>query len=260
MITFVVENLIEMILFPHAKINIGLDVLSKRNDGYHEISSLFYPLKDYCDILEITEQEYFSFESSGVEIPDGENLCEKAYNLLKKDFSFANVHIHLHKQIPIGAGLGGGSADAAFILRGLNELFSLGISIKKLEEYALSLGADCPFFIEDSPKYVEGIGEKLNPIDLDLSSYELRLIDPEIHVSTKESYIGITPQNPETHLRELIKTPIENWKGKIKNNFETSIFEQHPKLKNIKEQLYKDGAIYASMSGSGSVIYGILER
>lgn len=260
MITFVVENLIEMILFPHAKINIGLDILSKRNDNYHEISSLFYPLKDCCDILEITEQEYFSFENSGIEIPDGENLCEKAYHLLKKDFSFPNVHIHLHKQIPIGAGLGGGSANAAFILRGLNELFSLGISIKKLEEYALILGADCPFFIEDTPKYVEGIGEKLSPIDLDLNSYELRLINPKIHVSSKEAYAGIIPKKPEISLKKLIKTPIENWKEKVKNDFEKNIFKEYPKLQSIKDQLYKDGAIYASMSGSGSVLYGILEK
>ncbi len=249
-----------MILFPHAKINIGLNVLSKRQDGYHEISSVFYPLTDCCDILEITESKHFSFYASGIEIPKGENLCEKAFHLLQKDFAIANVHIHLHKQIPIGAGLGGGSADAAFTLRGLNELFALNLSNKKLEAYALKLGADCPFFIEDKPKYVAGIGEQMTSIDLDLSGYEIKLINPEIHISTAEAYAGITPRKPETSLMKLINTPIENWKGKIQNDFEKSIFEKHPKLQSIKEALYNDGAIYTSMSGSGSVLYGIFEK
>ncbi|MDP7430628.1 MAG: 4-(cytidine 5'-diphospho)-2-C-methyl-D-erythritol kinase, partial [Flavobacteriales bacterium] len=165
-----------MILFPHAKINIGLNILGKREDGYHNISSVFYPVSSCADILEITEKEHFLFESSGVDIPKEENLCEKAFSLLRKDFSFPNVHIHLHKQIPIGAGLGGGSADAAFTLKGLNELFELEISSKKLEKYALQLGADCPFFIDDRPALVEGIGEKLSHIDLDLSVFEIRLV------------------------------------------------------------------------------------
>ena len=249
-----------MVLFSCAKINIGLNILSKREDGYHNISSVFYPVSSCTDILEITEQEHFSFESSGIEIPKGENLCEKAFYLLRKDFSFPNVHIHLHKQIPIGTGLGGGSADAAFTLKGINELFELEISSKKLEEYVLQLGTDCPFFIDNTPKYVEGIGEKMTNIDLNLSRFEIRLIHPKIHISTAEAYGGIIPQIPKTNLLDLINQPMENWKGKIKNDFEKSIFEKHPKLQSIKQQLYKDGAIYASMSGSGSTLYGFFVK
>jgi len=249
-----------MILFPCAKINIGLRILSKREDGYHNISSVFYPVSSCADILEITEKEHFLFESSGIDIPKGENLCEKAFYLLRKDFSFPNVHIHLHKQIPIGAGLGGGSADAAFTLKGLNELFELEISSKKLEEYALQLGADCPFFIDNTPKYVEGIGEKMISIDLNLSKFEIRLINPEIHISTGEAYGRITPQIPKTNLLDLINQPMEHWKGKIKNDFEKSIFEKHSKLQSIKQQLYKDDAVYASMSGSGSTLYGFFVK
>ena len=249
-----------MILFPCAKINIGLRVLSKRDDGYHNISSVLYPVSSCSDILEITEQKHFLFESSGIDIPKGENLCEKAFYLLRKDFSFPNVHIHLHKQIPIGAGLGGGSADAAFTLKGVNELFELGISNKRLEEYALRLGADCPFFIDNTPKYVEGIGEKMISIDLDLSRFEIRLVNPEIYISTGEAYGRITPQIPKTNLLDLINQPMEHWKGKIKNDFEKNIFAKHSKLQSIKQQLYKDDAVYASMSGSGSTLYGFFVK
>jgi len=246
-----------MILFPNAKINVGLDVISKKKDGYHKISSVFYPVLTCSDILEITKQQYFSFKNTGIKIPKGENLCEKAFHLLKQYFSIPNVGIHLHKKIPIGAGLGGGSADAAFTLKGLNELFSLNISGKKLEEYALQLGADCPFFIENTPKYVEGIGEKMTRIDLNLSAFEIKFVNPEIHISTVDAYAGIIPHIPQKHLKELIKLPIENWKEKIENDFEKSIFKIYPKLQSIKDQLYKEGAIYTSMSGSGSTIYGI---
>ena len=260
MITFVVENLILMILFPHAKINIGLNVLTKRPDGYHEIASVFYPVKDCCDILEVTEQQDFAFQATGIRIPKGENLCEKAFHLLKNDFSIPNVHIHLHKQIPIGAGLGGGSADAAFTLRCLNSLFDLEISKEKLKEYAFRLGADCPFFIQDKPKYIEGVGEKMTNIDLDLDAYEIRLINPNIYIATKEAYTGISPKFPTTPLRELLSTPLKSWKGKIHNDFEKHIFNENPKLIEMKTRLYNDGAIYAAMSGSGSVLYGIFDK
>ena len=249
-----------MILFPHAKINIGLNILSKRKDGYHDISSIFYPVKQCYDVLEITEQQHFSFVKSGIKIPDGENLCEKAFHLLKKDFSFANVEIHLYKHIPIGAGLGGGSADAALTLMGLNQLFELELNKTQLKKYALSLGADCPFFIDDRPTLVEGIGEKLSPIDLDLNGFEIKLINPEIHISTADAYARVSPEMPETPLNDLIKLPIEKWKGKIKNDFEKIIFEKYPKLQSIKEQLYKDGAIYSAMSGGGSTIYGVFKK
>ena len=260
MITFVVENLILMILFPHAKINIGLNILSKRPDGYHEISSVFYPVKDCCDILEINESSIFSLETSGISIPNGENLCEKAYRLLKKDYNFPNINIFLKKQIPIGAGLGGGSADAAFTLIGINRLFNLKISQEDLCRYALKLGADCPFFIQENPKYVKGVGEKLKSINLDLSSYNIRLIYSNIHISTKEAYSSISPTLPKKNLLELISSPIENWKENIQNDFEKVIFSKYPKLSEIKDNLYSDGAIYASMSGSGSVLFGIFEK
>ena len=246
-----------MILFPNAKINIGLDIISKKDDGYHKISSVLYPVITYSDILEITKQQYFSFKRTGIEIPEGENLCEKAFHLLKQDFSISNVGIHLHKQIPIGSGLGGGSADAAFTLKGLNDLFTLGISSKRLEKYALQLGADCPFFIENTPKYVEGIGESMTNIDLDLSTFKIRFVHPKIHISTFDAYSGVTPHTPQILLRELIKMPIQDWREEIENDFEENIFEEYPKLQSIKKQLYIDGAIYVSMTGSGSTIYGI---
>jgi 4-diphosphocytidyl-2-C-methyl-D-erythritol kinase len=246
-----------MIVYPNAKINIGLNVLEKRADGYHELSSVFYPVKDLCDILEILPSTEFYFSSSGIEIPGEGNICTKVFEMLKQDFEISNVNIHLHKQIPIGAGLGGGSADGAFTLKAMNTLFDLKLSTAQLEEYALQLGADCPFFIENTPKYVKGIGEKMSSVDLDFSPYELKFIFPEFHISTAEAYVGITPEIPETNLLDLINQPIENWKTTVKNDFEVSAFLKYPHLEKMKEKLYADGAIYASMSGSGSVLYGV---
>ena len=249
-----------MIVYPNAKINLGLNILRKREDGYHDISSVFYPVKKYVDILEIVKSERFEFTKSGIEIPNGENLCEKAWQLLHSDFDIENVKIHLHKQIAIGAGLGGGSADASFTLKILNKLFDLKLTNKELEKYALQLGADCPFFIDNIPKYVQGIGEKMNTIDLDLSYYEIRLVNPKIHISTKEAYSGVVPQIPELSVEEIIKLPIKEWKNKLKNDFEDSAFEKHSQLVKRKEELYDDGAIYSSMSGSGSVLFGIFNK
>ena len=247
-----------MIVYPNAKINIGLNVLEERADGYHEISSVFYPVKELVDILEIIPGEDFSFSSSGIAIPGNSNICAKAYDLLKADFGIENVQIHLHKQIPIGAGLGGGSADGAFTLKALNEIFDLKLSNTELEKYALQLGADCPFFIENTQKYVTGKGEKMNEIDLDLSDYEIKFIFPELHISTAEAYGGVIPKQSETNLLDLLSKPIENWKGEVKNDFEISAFEKYPELEKMKEKLYADGAIYASMTGSGSVLYGVV--
>ena len=249
-----------MIVYPNAKINLGLNVLSKREDGYHDISSVFYPVKECVDILEIIKSERFEFTRSGIEISDGENLCEKAWKLLDTDFGIGNVKIHLHKQIPIGAGLGGGSADASFTLKYLNELFDLNLNNKELEKYALRLGADCPFFIDNTPKLVEGIGEKMTSIDLDLSNYEIRLVNPDIHISTREAYSGIVPKTPVLSVEKIIELPIIEWKGKLKNDFEESIFEKHLQLEGIKDELYKQGSIYSSMSGSGSIVFGIFEK
>ena len=244
-----------MIVYPNAKINLGLNVLRKREDGYHDISSVFYPVKECVDILEIIKSERFQFTKSGIEIPDGENICEKAWKLLDTDFGIGNVKIHLHKQIPIGSGLGGGSADASFTLKYLNELFDLNLNNKELEKYALQLGADCPFFIDNTPKLVEGLGEKMTSIDLDLSKYNIRLINSGIHISTEEAYREVVPKTPKKSIEKLIKLDVKEWKNKLKNDFEDSVFAKYPQLEKIKEDLYNNGAIYASMSGSGSVIY-----
>jgi len=249
-----------MIVYPNAKINIGLNVLRKRKDDYHEISSVFYPVTKLYDILEIILSDDFSFSSTGIDIPCDDNICTKAFELLKADFDIGNVKIHLHKMIPIGAGLGGGSADASFTLKVLNELFDLNISNNKLEEYALQLGADCPFFIDNTSKYITGIGEKMTKIDLDLSAYDLRFIFPNLHVSTAVAYRGVNPRKPEKELLDIIKYPIKNWKGKVKNDFEEASFLKYPELEKMKKELYSDGAIYASMSGSGSVLYGVFVK
>ena len=246
-----------MIVYPNAKINIGLNVLEKQVDGYHKISSVFYPVNELFDIIEIFPSKGFSFSSSGIAIPGNNNLCVKAFELLRLDFKIDNVTMHLHKQIPIGAGLGGGSSDGAFVLKALNELFKLELSCIELEKYALQLGADCPFFIENTPKYITGIGEKMMSIDFDLSSYKLKFIFPKIHISSIEAYECVIPNQPQKCLLDLVNQPIENWKKIVKNDFEVAAFVKYPQLNKIKEKFYDDKAIYASMTGSGSVIYGV---
>tara|TARA_B100000767_G_scaffold35362_1_gene30019 strand:- start:811 stop:1560 length:750 start_codon:yes stop_codon:yes gene_type:complete len=246
-----------MIVYPNAKINIGLNVLEKQVDGYHKISSVFYPVNELFDILEIFPSKDFSFSSSGIEIPGNDNLCIKAFDLLHSDFKIGNVTMHLHKLIPIGAGLGGGSSDGAFVLKALNELFKLELSFIELEKYALQLGADCPFFIENLPKYVTGVGENMMSIDFDLSSYKLKFIFPKIHISTIDAYKFVIPNQPKKGLLDLVNQPIENWKRNVKNDFEVAAFLKYPQLNKIKKKLYADKAIYASMTGSGSVIYGV---
>ena len=246
-----------MIVYPNAKINVGLNVLEKQADGYHKLASVFYPINKLYDILEILPAKQFSFSSSGIVIPGNSNICVKAFELLKADFDIGNVSMHLHKKIPIGAGLGGGSADGAFVLKALNKIFKMELSVIELEGYALRLGADCPFFIENSPKYVTGIGEKMININLDLSAYKLKFIFSELHISTNEAYKSVIPSWPKKSLLDLINQPIENWNSIVKNDFEISAFSKYPHLEKIKDKLYDDGAVYASMTGSGSVIYGV---
>ena len=251
-----------MISFPNAKINLGLHITSKRADGYHNIDSCFYPIPLY-DVLEIIEANETRLNTSGLDI-DGshsDNLIWKAYNLLKQDYDLSPLEIHLLKKIPMGAGMGGGSADGAFMLKLLNDHFKLGFNTKELEKYALQLGSDCPFFVENTAKHVTGRGEIMEPIDLDLKGYWLALIYPGIHISTKEAYSGIMPDNTRTSVKEIIeKEPIENWNSLLANDFENTAFKNHPELASYKNKLYELGAKYAAMTGSGSTMFGLFKE
>jgi 4-diphosphocytidyl-2-C-methyl-D-erythritol kinase len=250
-----------MILFPPAKINLGLSIVEKRNDGYHELETCMLPIPFY-DILEILPSENFSFFQTGFKIPgiQGENLCEKAFRLMKKKHSVPNVMMHLRKQIPMGAGLGGGSSDAAYVLKGLNEMFQLNLAEKLLEDLAAELGSDCPFFIKNEAQMARGRGEKLTPINLTLRGYYFVLLNPGIHVGTKEAYAGVTPTYKEISLDVLLENPISAWQNLIINDFEASIFVNHPKIAELKSELLKLGALYASMSGSGSSVFGVFKQ
>ena len=251
-----------MISFPNAKINLGLDIIKKRADGYHEISSCFYPIPLH-DVLEFIPAEISRFQSTGLPIPGDieSNLVWKAYQLLKQDFQLPEIDTLLHKIIPMGAGIGGGSADASFMLNMLNEKFGLNCSIQQLENYALQLGSDCPFFIENTPKYVTGRGEHFAPINISLEGYYLGLIFPGLHIGTKEAYSAVTPEAPRQSVKQIIEDhPIEEWRHYLKNDFEQSAFQLYPALKKEKEKLYDAGAVYASMTGSGSTLYGIFKK
>jgi len=247
-----------MILFPPAKVNLGLNVIYKREDGYHEIETVMVdtPL---TDILELVPSDEFQFTQTGLTIPgeNKNNLCVKAFKLIQKEYKIQNVHIHLRKIIPMGAGLGGGSADAAYVLTGLNTLFNLNISNSKLEKLAAQLGSDCPFFINTTPQLAKGRGEILSPIEINLEGYYVKLLNIGIHVGTKEAYAGIEFSTSSKSLEKILKQPVTNWKDELKNDFEKTIFKVHPRLANIKNDFYKEGAVYAAMSGSGSTIFGI---
>jgi len=250
-----------MLVFPNAKINIGLNIVEKRPDGFHNISSCFYPV-GWSDALEITISEKLQFTSDGISIPGNEadNLCLKAYYMVSEDYDIPPVHIHLLKAIPIGAGLGGGSSDAAFTISALNQLLDLHISQEKQLDYARRLGSDCAFFILNKQMYCHGKGDQFENIDLALAGKWIVMVNPGIHISTVEAYAGVKPQHPETDLKDLLKKPISSWKNEVTNDFETSLFPKYPLLSDIKEYLYKKGASYAAMSGSGSTLYGIFEK
>ena len=252
-----------MICFPNAKINIGLHIISKRADGYHNIETIFYPV-DICDALEIVDAEGRKtvFSQTGILI-DGkseDNIVLKAYNLLKKDFKLPEIKIYLRKEIPIGAGLGGGSSDAAYMIKLLNDFADLKLSVNQMEEYAGRIGADCPFFIQNKPVFAEGTGNIFSPVNISLQDYKIVVVKPDISVSTKEAYAQVNPNKPVIPLKEIISLPINEWKNFLVNDFEPGIFAQYPEIKKVKEQLYADGAIYASMSGSGSAVFGIFKK
>ncbi len=259
-----------MIVFPCAKINLGLNIVSKREDGYHNLETVFYPipLQDALEIKYMDEKFPSAVDcdlkvtGNAVDCDEQKNLVVKAYNLLARDFQLPRVHAHLYKHIPSQAGLGGGSADAAFMIRLLDERFRLNIGNPEMERYAARLGADCAFFIQAEPAFAEGIGDELMPVDGpegNLHGYYLAVVKPDVAVSTQEAYAAITPKKPAKCCRDIVRQPIETWRDELVNDFEEPIFQLHPELATYKEKMYELGATYASMSGSGSAIYGIFK-
>jgi 4-diphosphocytidyl-2-C-methyl-D-erythritol kinase len=250
-----------MVVFPNAKINLGLNVTERRADGYHNLETVFYPLV-LSDILEVLPGGIFEFQTSGlpVDANKDDNLVVKAFQLLNRDFRLPPVAVYLHKVIPMGAGLGGGSSDAAFMLRALNNLSGLNLSDDHLKRYAVQLGADCAFFIENRPAVAAGIGDLLTPAEVDLSGYSIVLVKPPFPVNTAMAYRAITPGRARIPVAGVVRQPIETWKGLLVNDFEAPVFDLFPDIGDIKKRLYDSGAVYASMSGSGSAVYGIFNK
>lgn len=251
-----------MIVFPNCKINLGLQVLRKRDDGYHDISSIFYPvpLRDALEIIsrpELPEPVLYNYGLTVNGSPD-DNLCIKAWKLIKQDFpELPAVEIHLQKHIPMGAGLGGGSADGSFMLQLLSQRFKLGLSDQQLLSYALQLGSDCPFFIVNKPCIGTGRGEKLQPVDLSLAGFQLILVFPGIHINTGWAFSALHLQEKHNDLADCLTHPVQEWKTYLRNDFEVPVFAKHPELAGIRDQLYAAGAAFAAMSGSGSTLFGL---
>jgi 4-diphosphocytidyl-2-C-methyl-D-erythritol kinase len=254
-----------MVSFPNAKINLGLNIIGKREDGYHNIETVFYPI-GWSDILEIvaaksaTAPVQFKITGSKLIGSKQKNLCLAAYHLLKEKYNLPSVQMHLHKMIPVGAGLGGGSSDAAATLLLLNKIFNLNISENDLKQLAASLGADCAFFIQNKPLFAKGKGDEFEGISLNLEKYFIVVVKPDVYVSTESAYKNIKPTVPALSIKEIIAKPVQEWKGLLVNDFEDKIFKKHPVIRHIKDELYNSGAVYASMSGSGSAVYGIFVR
>jgi 4-diphosphocytidyl-2-C-methyl-D-erythritol kinase len=256
-----------MIVYPHAKINIGLSIIGKRPDGFHDIETVFYPIHLFDTlIIEISETVAagkLHFTCDGISLsgdaPDN-NLCCKAYHLLDADYQLPPVNIHLHKVIPVGAGLGGGSSDAAYTLQVLNDLFQLQIPDEVMIKYASRLGSDCAFFLQRNPAFGSGKGDILKPLSLSLAGHHILLVKPPVFVSTADAYAWVNPQKTPHHLPELLQAPVSEWRHTIFNDFEESVFKKFPEIGRIKEKLYREGAVYASMSGSGSCVYGIFRE
>lgn len=255
-----------MIIFPNAKINIGLNIVSRRDDGFHNIETIFFPVKGLCDILEVAtvpeQEDKITFDQTGLTLnePNENNLCVKAYHLLNKYINLPHVSMHLHKQIPFGAGLGGGSSDGAHALMALNSLSSNPLQQEKLIEVALLLGSDCPFFIYNSPCYATSRGEKLTPLEFNLDGVHLLLINPGLHINTGKAYSLSKPQASVYKLPHVIKNELKNWRDTISNDFEKVVFDLYPEIGIIKDELYSMGALYSAMSGSGSTVFGIFKE
>ena len=247
-----------MVVFPNAKINLGLWIVERRPDGYHNLESCFCPVP-WRDILEFVESEATEFSSTGLNIPGDpkDNLVLKAYQLLKESYQLPELKIHLHKQIPMGAGLGGGSSDAAFFLKAVNKQYNLGIGNEELEGFAGKFGADCPFFIDNSLRFVRGTGDVFEPIELSLQDYYISIIYPGVHISTKEAFASINPGPKGLDMKAILHQPVNTWREQLSNDFEAYAFGTHPELGQLKNELYDRGAEFASMSGSGSCIYAL---
>lgn len=247
-----------MVAFPGCKINLGLHVLRRRPDGYHDLDTCFYPLP-WTDVLEWLPSDSLSFTTTGLPIPGNanENLCLKAYHILKREHSIAPAQGHLHKIIPMGAGLGGGSADGAYTLRMLNELFELKLSTQQLAAYSRELGSDCAYFLQNGAARGTGRGDELEPVSLQLHGHYLVLVTPAVHVSTAQAYAGVTPKAPAENLAATLARPIDEWRNFLVNDFESPVFTRFPELGALKEKMYVLGAVYASMSGSGSSVFGV---
>jgi len=255
-----------MIIFPNCKLNLGLNVIRKRQDGYHDLETVFYPI-DACDVLEVipandhAKTVELSITGLNVNSDPENNLCTKAYKLLKKDFpQLPSVKMHLHKVIPIGAGLGGGSADAAFTLLLMNKKFQLNLSEQQLIHYASQLGSDCAFFIINKACFAQRRGEVLEQINCDLSAYQFLIVNPGIHIDTKWAYSKIQPSIPEKSIKQIIQEPVEIWKDFLINDFEKPVMQHYPQLKSLKEKLYEQRALFAAMTGSGSTFFGIYPK
>jgi 4-diphosphocytidyl-2-C-methyl-D-erythritol kinase len=247
-----------MVAFPHCKINLGLQVIRKRADGYHDIATCFYPVP-LTDMLEIIPARDFTFSFSGEPVPgdERENLCVKAFQILRREKDIPPVQMHLHKTIPMGAGLGGGSSDGAFTLTLLNEIFQLALSPARLKELASELGSDCAFFLKKEPQSGSGKGDELKELQVDLKGRFIVLVKPPVHISTARAYAEIIPTVPPMLPEQVVKNAPEKWKGLLKNDFEGPVFRMHPQIEMVKESMYDAGAVYASMTGSGAAVYGI---
>src|SRR5450432_1307821 len=251
-----------MIGFPHAKLNLGLSIVSKRPDGFHNLETIFYPLPLH-DVIEMVSSAEDRFISTGLKVPDNEadNLVLRAYNLIKKKYpQISALEIHLHKAIPIGAGMGGGSSDAAKMIQLIDRFFGLDIPSGQLLAFALELGSDCPFFMQSAAAFASGRGEILEKVALNLTAYSFLLVHPETHINSAWAFSKIKATSPKYDLRECIQEPIQNWVKTLHNDFEQPVFDAYPQLQKIKNQLYDSGALYASMTGSGSTLYGIFNK